>query len=170
MLQHMSYAGKNSKGSHRLLPGLLVAGVLLRRIVVKRHMAMAMLLSMHHKGVPIMRNHHVGWLYILTVFVVVFAVSPAWTANLIINGSFETPVISTTPFDCYECVPGSRTTVIGWTTILGGVERFNPQIYGVGAAQDGLLALDLNTDNCALDTQYTGGGIQQTIPTTVGAF
>src|SRR5215510_3653952 len=103
-----------------------------------RHRARAMRNRMHNKGVTIMRHHNFGWLYMLTTLLVVFAVSPAWTANFIINGSFETPVIATTPFDGYECVPGGQTSVIGWTTILGGVERFNPHIYAVGAAQDGL--------------------------------
>lgn len=117
-----------------------------------------------------MRGRYVGWLYIVTTLLLVLAVPPARAANLIINGSFETPDLSHLPLqEQYRCVAGSRRIIAGWRTILGGVEWFNPQIYAVGAAQDGLLALDLNTDNCAQDPTYVGGGIEQDIPTTVGA-
>jgi hypothetical protein len=79
-------------------------------------------------------------------------------ADLIVNGSFEQPPVASG----YEYVPGGNVTISGWQTILTGVERFDPSIYAAGFAQDGLLALDLNTDF------GVGGGIQQTIATTAG--
>src|SRR5262249_30528293 len=77
---------------------------------------------------------------------------PVW-ADLINNGSFENPPVP----GGYEYVPGGLTTISGWQTILTGVERFDPQIYGAGVASDGSLTLDLNTDVGA------GGGIQQVV-------
>jgi len=50
------------------------------------------------------------------------------------------------------------------------VERFDPHIYAVGAASDGSLVLDLNTDYTVGVDQAVGGGIQQTFPTIVDTF
>src|SRR5262245_4784089 len=104
-----------------------------------------------------MRHRRLRLLCGLIVLVVGFCPLPTW-ANLLTNGSFEEPPRP----DGYEYVPGDLTTIPGWRTILSGVERFDPHIYGAGAASDGSLALDLNTD------VLTGGGIEQTIPTAVG--
>ena len=86
------------------------------------------------------------------------------TAEMIVNGSFESP-----PLPQYEHVPGGATTITGWLTVDSGVERFNPSDPGVGFggtpvgfAQTGTLAIDLAI--------FTGGGIQQTFGTLPGAW
>ena len=90
-----------------------------------------------------------------------FVLSDPAGANLISNGSFENPVLPT-GVD-YEYVSGGSSSITGWQTVHTGVERFDPALNSAGTAQDGLLLLDLNTDF------GIGGGIEQEIPTTVGA-
>jgi Protein of unknown function (DUF642) len=114
---------------------------------------------LREKGEAIIRNRCLGWLCVLSTLLLGFPSAPA-CADLISNGSFENPPL----LGGYEYVPGGMTTILGWQTILTGVERFDPHIYSAGAAQDGSLALDLNTDH------GVGGGIQQTFPTSVGNF
>jgi hypothetical protein len=79
-------------------------------------------------------------------------------ADMVVNGSFESPH----PGGPYQYVAGGSTAISGWQTILSGVERFDPGIYGAGSAQDGQFCLDLNTDF------GVGGGIQQTFATNAG--
>ena len=90
--------------------------------------------------------------------------SGAVEASLIVNGSFENP-----PFPSgtdYAYIPGGETSISGWETIHTGVERIALSTYGggsgYGSAHDGLVSLDLNTDN------GVGGGIQQSVATDVG--
>lgn len=79
--------------------------------------------------------------------------------NLLTNGSFELP----TSNGNNEIISGGdSTSLTGWTTVLSGVERFSPTIYGVGSAPDGQLVVDI----CPFT--FTGGGIQQTFSTVVG--
>ncbi len=90
------------------------------------------------------------------------AAGAAYSEELIINGSFEQSAVITSPDYEYEYVPGNRNTIPGWQTILTGVERFNPNIFAFGNAQDGTFALDLNTD------YGIGSGIYQNITTIPG--
>ena len=89
------------------------------------------------------------------------SIGSAATANLIVNGSFEDPPVP----GGYEYVPGGLTTITGWSTIFTGVERYDPGIYGAGSASDGVLLIDLNTDDFV-----AGGGIEQTISTIIGQY
>lgn len=79
--------------------------------------------------------------------------------NLLGNGSFESG-----PSGNYQYIKGGQTTIDNWTTTQNGVERFNPAIYGWGAAEDGTYAIDL------APYIYTGGGIQQQVPTQKGNY
>ena len=86
------------------------------------------------------------------------AAAPAKAAaNLFVNGSFETPNIN------YQALGGGSTVITDWTTVLSGVEHFNVPANGVGAAADGVMAVDL-----ANFTYLTGGGLEQAVPTTPG--
>ena len=95
----------------------------------------------------------------------VFSLASGASANLIANGSFETPAFPAGTN--YEYIPGGSTTISGWDTVHTGVERINLSTYGGGVgygfAHDGAVSLDLNTDH------GVGGGIQQAISTAVGA-
>ena len=82
-------------------------------------------------------------------------------ANLLINGSFETPSGG------YLYVPGDSTYLTGWKTQLNGVEIVTATDIGVGypypsTIQDGTQMIDL------APYTYTGGGISQTFATTPG--
>jgi len=103
-----------------------------------------------------MRGSIARALYLFALFVC--AAGPA-AADIIINGSFEEPP-HTGP---YHYVPGGSNAIASWETIFTGVERFDPNIYGAGSAQDGLFCIDLNTD-----TFTAAGGIQQTVATAPG--
>jgi Protein of unknown function (DUF642)/PEP-CTERM motif len=81
----------------------------------------------------------------------------AQAANLFVNGSFETPNVS------YQALLGGSTAITGWTTVLSGVEHFNPGAYGVGSAADGVMVVDL-----ANFTYLNGGGLEQAVATTPG--
>jgi Protein of unknown function (DUF642) len=83
--------------------------------------------------------------------------SPARAANLFTNGSFETPNVS------YAALGTGSTAITGWTTVLSGVEHFNASSYGLGAAADGLMVVDL-----ANYTYLTGGGLEQAVATVPG--
>ncbi|OLP16314.1 hypothetical protein BST81_22225 [Leptolyngbya sp. 'hensonii'] len=85
---------------------------------------------------------------------------PAQAATLISNGSFES---SSQPSN-YAYLPGNSQVITGWKTILGGVEWFNPEIAlsAVGVAPDGSFIVDLVND------YVVGGGIEQTLATSVG--
>jgi hypothetical protein len=86
------------------------------------------------------------------------AAAPAQAAtNLFVNGSFETPTVN------YQELGGGSTAITGWTTVLSGVEHFNVPANGVGAAADGVMAVDL-----ANFTFLTGGGLEQAVATTPG--
>lgn len=96
----------------------------------------------------------------ITILATLAGVSAACAqANLLTNGSFELPVGN----GQNQIIPGGDSTaVLGWTTILSGVERFDPTLYSVGSAPDGNIVIDVCPFN------FTGGGIQQTFATTVG--
>ena len=83
----------------------------------------------------------------------------AGAANLLTNGSFETPN------PVYAALGTADTSINGWTTFLSGVEHFNPSAYdaSLGAAADGLMAVDL-----ANVSFLEGGGIQQALSTVNG--
>lgn len=75
-------------------------------------------------------------------------------ANLITNGSFETPYVN------YMVLPGNSTQISGWTTILHGVEWFDGTSYISGNSNvNGVMLVDL------ANYIYTGGGIEQTFAT-----
>ena len=83
------------------------------------------------------------------------AALPAQAAtNLFVNASFETPRVN------YQELSGGSTVITGWTTVLSGVEHFNVAANGVGAAADGVMAVDL-----ANFTFLTGGGLEQAVAT-----
>lgn len=78
-------------------------------------------------------------------------------AATIVNGSFESANTVT-----LVNLAGGATDIDGWVTTQLGVQWFDPQIYSLGPAPDGILALDLNHD------AGQGGGIAQTISTVAG--
>lgn len=80
-------------------------------------------------------------------------------ANLFVNGSFETPGCAS---NCILDTPAEASLISGWTTALSGVEYFTPSTYGVGAAADGSMVVDL------ANYTYSNGAIEQTIATTLG--
>jgi len=82
----------------------------------------------------------------------------AESGNLIQNGSFESPGLVG-----YQYVPGGSSMIVGWTTLLDGVERWSAAYPSVPVvAADGELVLDLNPDLPG------GGGIEQVIATQPG--
>lgn len=86
----------------------------------------------------------------------------AFGAELVVNGSFESPGCSN---DCILNTPAQADFVTGWTTFLSGVEYMNVRAaIGSSAAVDGAMSVDL-----ANYTYLNGGGIQQNINTVVGA-
>ncbi|EJN36324.1 DUF642 domain-containing protein [Pseudomonas sp. GM80] len=88
--------------------------------------------------------------------------SAAFGAELVVNGSFESPGCSN---DCILNTPAQADFVTGWTTFLSGVEYINVNAaIGNSAAADGSMSVDL-----ANYTYLNGGGIQQNINTVVGA-
>ncbi|NTZ93927.1 DUF642 domain-containing protein [Pseudomonas koreensis] len=88
--------------------------------------------------------------------------SAAFGAEMVVNGSFETPGCSN---DCILNTPAQADFINGWTTFLSGVEYMNVRAaIGSSAAVDGAMSVDL-----ANYTYLNGGGIQQNINTIVGA-
>ncbi len=86
--------------------------------------------------------------------------------NLLINPSFEEPY--NPGFPNYADLPGGSTYLVGWTTILDGVEVFTSTDIGLGfvwptTIADGKQAVDL-----APGLRKGGGGIQQTFSTIPG--
>lgn len=82
----------------------------------------------------------------------------AQAAPVFVNGSFESPGVF------YQAPGGGNSTAItGWTTALSGVEHYNSPAYGVGAAADGVMAVDL-----AYYTSLAGGAIEQALDTVAG--
>lgn len=82
---------------------------------------------------------------------------PSHAASLFVNGSFETPLVT------YQAPGGGNSTAIpGWTTALSGVEHYNSPAYGLGAAADGVMVVDL--------AYYTSGhgAIEQALATVAG--
>jgi hypothetical protein len=87
--------------------------------------------------------------------------STAFAAELVVNGSFETPGCAD---DCVLNTPGQADFVDGWTTFLSGVEYMNVRAsIGSSVAADGVMSVDL-----ANYVYRNGGGIQQNINTVVG--
>lgn len=75
------------------------------------------------------------------------------------NGSFE----GSTSTPGYNELAGGSTAILGWTTVLSGVEWADPNDGGVpdfGDAKDGRMIVDL------ANYVYTGGGLEQTFDTT----
>ncbi|WP_207866771.1 DUF642 domain-containing protein [Pseudomonas sp. 58(2021)] len=86
----------------------------------------------------------------------------AFAAELVVNGSFETPGCAN---DCILNTPAQADFINGWTTFLSGVEYMNVRAaIGSSVAADGAMAVDL-----ANYVYENGGGIQQNINTVVGA-
>jgi RHS repeat-associated protein len=107
-------------------------------------------------------------------------------ASAIINGGFETiaapsggPTIGIAPTNdaSYQFVPGptlpatllptapAQTAILGWTTLLNGVEWGSPILeaqQGLNVSPAGGASIDL------APLTFTGGGIQQTVPTNAG--
>ena len=85
--------------------------------------------------------------------------APVSHAQLLTNGSFELPASG----GGNQIIPGGDSvTITGWTTTQSGVERFNPAVFGSGAAADGTIVIDI----CPFT--FTGGGITQTFATVAG--
>lgn len=81
------------------------------------------------------------------------------SANLLVNGSFETS-------GGYQNLAGAGNTAIaGWTTANEGVEWFDPAAFGLGPAYDGLSIVDLSwfTSNGT-----PGGALEQSFATVAG--
>jgi len=96
-------------------------------------------------------------LFTVVSLMLCLAIAQTANADLIINGSFEQPSVAQ-----YVSGESCGNSIPGWTAILKGFERFNPEIYNTGLAQNGSYIIDLNTD------YGIGGGIEQTIITEVG--
>jgi hypothetical protein len=80
-------------------------------------------------------------------------------AQLIVNGGFE----STPASGGYVLVPGGSSAIPGWTTVLSGVEWFQPSANGFPPdSPNGGRCVDL-----ACYT-YPSGGIEQTLATVPG--
>jgi hypothetical protein len=84
------------------------------------------------------------------------AAGSAGASNLFTNGSFETPAYG------YALYGAGSTAITGWTTVLSGVEHYSPSAAGLGAAADGLMAVDL------ANYVFASGGIEQAVPTLAG--
>ncbi len=88
--------------------------------------------------------------------------SSGCSTNLLVNGSFESPGVP----DGYVPLPGGNSVIAGWTTLLNGVEYYNPVAAPIavntGTAADGNFLLDL------APTVAGGGGIQQTFGVVPG--
>lgn len=94
----------------------------------------------------------------LGVALLAFGGASAGAGPVFVNGSFEAPSAF------YQAPGGGNSTAItGWTTALSGVEHYNSSAYGVGAAADGLMAVDL-----AYVTSMGGGAIEQALATVAG--
>jgi Protein of unknown function (DUF642)/PEP-CTERM motif len=93
----------------------------------------------------------------LAATVAALGASPAQATNLFVNSSFETPSVT------YQALGAGSTAITGWTTVLSGVEHFSPSAFGVGAAADGLMVVDL-----ANYTYLNGGGLEQSVATVPG--
>ncbi len=103
-------------------------------------------------------TRHLAGLAASVAIVALAAALPAQAAtNLFVNGSFETPTVT------YQELGGGSTVITGWTTVLSGVEHFNAPANGVGAAADGVMAVDL-----ANFTFLAGGGLEQAVTTAPG--
>ncbi|MEL4166521.1 DUF642 domain-containing protein [Pseudomonas sp. ZS001] len=86
----------------------------------------------------------------------------AFAANMVVNGSFESPGCGN---DCVLNTPSQADFVTGWTTFLSGVEYINVRAaIGSSVAAEGVMSVDL-----ANYTYQNGGGIQQNINTVLGA-
>lgn len=81
----------------------------------------------------------------------------AQSQAVLINGSFENG-----PTGVYYAGGTGDTTVTGWTGINSGFEWFVPSAFSIGAACDGLAAVDIANLSNSL------GGIEQTFSTTIG--
>lgn len=102
----------------------------------------------------------IGSLVLSLAFLV--AGGSAFAANLVVNGSFETPGCGN---DCVLDTPAQADFISGWTTFLSGVEYINVRAaIGSSVAADGVMSVDL-----ANYVYQNGGGIQQNISTVVGA-
>lgn len=94
---------------------------------------------------------------LVAVLAAMYALSGnAFAATTITNGSFETG-----PGGTYAAVTPPDSSITDWTLTQAGVEWFNPDLaYSIGTAADGSYIIDL--------AYGSGGGIQQTVDTTVG--
>jgi hypothetical protein len=90
--------------------------------------------------------------------------SSTCSTNLLVNGSFEEPGVP----DGYVALSGGDSTILGWVTVLNGVEWFNPHVaplnVNTGTARNGNYLLDL------APSIGLGGGIQQTFATVTGRW
>ncbi len=87
------------------------------------------------------------------------AASAAPAANLLVNGSFETS-------GGYQNLAGAgNTSITGWKTANEGVEWFDPTVYALGPAYDGLSIVDLSWYT---STGTPGGAIEQSFATVAG--
>jgi hypothetical protein len=93
----------------------------------------------------------------LALTAVVAASAQASATNLFVNAGFENPSNYN-----YQLYSGGSTGIVGWTTVLSGVEHYNSTAYGLGPAADGLMVVDL------ANYVFASGGIEQTVATQAG--
>ncbi len=85
------------------------------------------------------------------------------STNLLVNGSFEVPGVP----DSYVALAPETGVLAGWTTVLNGIEYYNPRAsvppsVDAGVAAEGNYVIDL------AGISGPGGGIRQSFATVVG--
>jgi hypothetical protein len=96
----------------------------------------------------------------LVLMVVAAVFAPSANATLLVNGSFEVPVVPTA--DYVNIVSGAEPTGFGWTVDVNNVDVFSQGVLGAtGTIYDGTQALDLVGFG-------TTGKVSQTFATTIG--
>lgn len=90
------------------------------------------------------------------------------SANLLVNGGFETPVQGA-PFFAAFNVPAGSTLITGWNIVQGNVDFTNTCCYGPGP--NTLDPASMQDIDLIGDTTATGGvfgGLSQSFATTIG--
>lgn len=99
---------------------------------------------------------------LLTLALLTCALGNGW-AQIVLNGSFETPVVTGNDGN-FETYAEGSTTITGWTVGENGVNLFSYPLYGKDVAgRDGDQAVQLNGG-----VQNGNGSISQDIATTIG--
>jgi hypothetical protein len=96
---------------------------------------------------------------------VALAATPA-LANLIVNGSFETPVV---PNGFYTNFPGGSTAITGWTVVGVDSSVVDGDFIQSGItfqAHDGEQWIDM----AGVTSNASSSGVTQSVPTTIGGL